>query len=93
MTRNEWTGIWEVLGCEWTYPILRHLEGEGLHFNELKRQLKHAPPSTVSLRLQQLEEEGLITRTVEQTNPKSVRYELNDRGDELRETLDELAAV
>lgn len=93
MTRNEWTGVWEVLGCEWTFPILRHLEGEGLHFNELKRQLKDAPPSTVSLRLQQLEEEELITRTVERRSPKLVRYELTDRGNELREILAELATV
>lgn len=93
MTRNEWTGVWEVLGCEWTYPILHHLTGDGLHFNELKRQLEDAPPSTVSLRLQQLEDEDLVTRTVERSSPKLVRYELTDRGDELREILVELAAV
>lgn len=93
MTRNEWTGVWEVLGCEWTFPILRHLKGEGLHFNELKRQLEDAPPSTVSTRLQQLEEEGLVDRTVEGTSPKLVRYELTDRGNELRRILSELATV
>lgn len=93
MTRNEWTGVWDVLGCEWTFPILRHLEGDGLHFNELKRQLEDAPPSTVSLRLQQLEEENLVTRTVERTSPKLVRYELTGRGNELRTILAELATV
>lgn len=93
MTRNEWIGVWEVLGCEWTFPILRYLEGEGLHFNELKRRLEDAPPSTISLRLQQLQEEELVTRTVERTSPKLVRYDLTDRGDELREALTELATI
>lgn len=93
MTRNEWTGVWEILGCEWTYPILRHLEGDGLHFNEIKRQLDGAPPSTVSLRLRQMQEENLITRTVERKSPKSVRYELTDRGNELRDALTDLTSI
>lgn len=93
MTRNEWTGVWDVLGCEWTFPILRHLEGEGLHFNELERRLQDSPPSTVSLWLQQVEEEDLVNRTVERTSPKLVRYELTDRGKELTDILSELAAV
>lgn len=93
MTRNEWTGVWKVLGCEWTFPILRHLEGDGLHFNELKRQLRDAPPSTVSLRLEQMEEENLVNRTVERTSPKLVRYKLTDRGKELRRILFELATI
>lgn len=93
MTRNEWTGVWEVLGCEWTYLILRHLEGEGLHFNELKRRLQDAPPSTVSLRLKQMEEENLVNRIVERDSPKLIRYELTDRGKELTDILSELAAV
>lgn len=93
MTRNEWTGVWEILGCEWTYPILWHLDQEGLRFNELKRQLANPPPSTISLRLRQLEDEDLVSRTVEGTSPKAVRYELTDRGKELREILNELAAI
>lgn len=93
MTRNEWTGVWEILGCEWTYPILCHLDGEGVQFNELKRQLEDPPPSTISLRLQQLEDQNLVSRTVEETSPKAVRYELTSRGAALREILAELATV
>lgn len=93
MTRNEWSGIWEVVGCEWTYPILRNLEDGGMHFNELKRQLQDAPPSTISFRLKQMEHEDLLTRTVERTSPELVRYELTDRGHELSTALTDLATL
>lgn len=90
MTCSEWDGIWDTLGCKWTYPILCNLEGDGMHFNELKRRLETAPPSTVSLRLKELQEEKLVDRTVERTSPKLVLYELTDRGDDLLALLREL---
>lgn len=80
----------ELLRYKWTRPIVRVLAEEAHRFNELKRVVGDAPPNVLSERLKQLESADVVSRTVEETTPPSVRYELTDRGHELAGILEEL---
>ena len=52
----------------------------GLHFNELRRFLEGVSSRTLTDRLTELEEKGIVTRTVLQDKPVKVVYSLTDYG-------------
>jgi len=52
----------------------------GLHFNELRRVLEGVSSRTLTDRLTELEEKGIVTRTVLQDKPVKVVYSLTDYG-------------
>lgn len=66
---------------KWIIEILWELElSNGLNFNELKRHLKGISTSSLSNRLKDLQKSNLISRTVQNTRPPSVFYQLTDKG-------------
>jgi DNA-binding HxlR family transcriptional regulator len=66
---------------KWIIEILWELElSNGLNFNELKRHLKGISTSSLSNRLKDLHQTDLISRTVQDTHPPSVFYQLTDKG-------------
>ena len=52
----------------------------GLHFNEVRRVLEGVSSRTLTDRLTELEEKGIITRTVLKEKPVKVVYSLTDYG-------------
>lgn len=54
-----------------------------IRFNELKRKLEGISPRTLSDRLTELEEMGLIERIDHGTIPPKVEYRLTDKGRDL----------
>jgi DNA-binding HxlR family transcriptional regulator len=68
-------GIWNTIGKKWSLLILRHLSAnDNLHFNEIKRVLGISS-NMLAKKLKQLEQEGLVTRTVVyESNPPRVEY-------------------
>jgi DNA-binding HxlR family transcriptional regulator len=75
----------DLIGTKWTFLIVRDLLIEGtLRFGDLLRSLEGISPKTLSLRLRELEEHGLIKRTVYPEVPPRVEYELTDKGRQLR---------
>jgi len=52
----------------------------GLHFNEVRRVLEGVSSRTLTDRLTELEEKGIVTRTVLQDKPVKVVYSLTDYG-------------
>ena len=65
--------------------ILWELEiHNGLNFNELQRHLtsekKKISSRALSDRLKELQKKGLISRTIQDTRPLTVRYDLTDKG-------------
>lgn len=85
---TEWSGIWEVLGCKWTFHILRLLAQEDTQFNHIKNSIEGLPASTLSTRLKALQREGVVARNVDETeSPPTVTYSLTEKGVELAEII------
>lgn len=66
------------------------MEYEPVRFNELGRYLKKVSDKTLSQKLKELEQDGLIMRTVYPQIPPKVEYSLTARGKSLMKVLDEL---
>lgn len=79
-----------ILGGKWTGSILWHLKDGPVRFNDLSRMLGGASKKMIAERLKQLEERRLVSRTVLQTAPVSVKYEITDFGRTAIRFLDEL---
>ncbi len=82
--------VLELLGQRGVYTILRSLQGGSLRFGALQ-QATGLPPRTLSLRLKELEELGLISRTEHHEVPPRVDYALTSLGQALQPALEALA--
>lgn len=80
----------KIIGSKWTILILRELCENKKRFGELQRSLKSISPKTLSLRLDQLEKNGIIKRKVFAEIPLRVEYSLTKRGESLRDIIDKM---
>ena len=82
-------GIINTVSKKWAICIVSLLgsDSEGYRFNELKRTLEDISPKSLSDRLKELENEGLINRDVEPTVPPKVTYSLTKEGKDLQNAL------
>ena len=73
-------------------PIILYclMEYEPVRFNDMQRYLKTVADKTLSLKLKELEADGLIVRTVYNQMPPKVEYSLTERGHSLMKVLDKL---
>jgi DNA-binding HxlR family transcriptional regulator len=82
----------EVLSGKWKFHILGTLmQGGKMRFMDLKREVEGIAAKTLSKELQDLEVNRLINRTVLNTKPISVEYEISEYGKTLAPVIDELA--
>ncbi|WP_227376644.1 winged helix-turn-helix transcriptional regulator [Haladaptatus halobius] len=88
--QRTWHGLWDILGCKWTFHIIRLLSTSEHGFNEMERVLKGITSTMLSRRLKQLESEGIVSREVEQTSPPTTTYRLTETGRELSGILREI---
>lgn len=73
----------ELLSGKWKIVILRSLHLNGpMRFKDLQETSKGITPKVLSKELQQLEENLLITRTVNNTKPVTVTYALTGHATE-----------
>ncbi len=76
--------IFGLLGKKWTLHIIKELTYNGIkRYSELKNALEGISPKTLTERLRELEEEGIINRTYHNEIPPRVTYELSEKGSEL----------
>jgi DNA-binding HxlR family transcriptional regulator len=80
----------ESMGQRGVYTILSSLLSGPMRFGALQ-QLTLLPPRTLSIRLKELEEMDLISRTEYNEVPPRVDYALTDLGKSLKPSLDALA--
>lgn len=81
----------KYIGGKWKAVILIHLI-EKKRYSELRRECKVITERTLSLQLKELEEDGLITRTVHTNKPPlKVDYELTAFGKTLIPLLQAIA--
>ncbi|MFB0843577.1 winged helix-turn-helix transcriptional regulator [Paenibacillus oleatilyticus] len=83
----------EVLGGKWKLLILCHLNcGPGpKRTSELKKAIPEITQKVLTQQLRELEEDGIIMRTVYNQVPPKVVYELSELGISLKSILDQLS--
>jgi len=83
----------KLLAGAWTPQILWYLKVEPRRFGDLKRDLGKVSAKVLTTRLRELENRGVVTRTVKPTSPPTVEYALSDLGKRLNPILDSIAEV
>lgn len=69
-----------VVGGKWKVIILWHLVNGTKRFNELQRSMPQITRKMLTQQLRELENDGLIIRTVYPQVPPKVEYSLSDYG-------------
>lgn len=81
-----------IIGGKWKTVILFYLLEGPLRYNELRKKMVGVTERTLSLQLQQLHEDGVISRTVYTPKPPlKVEYELTKFGRTLAPILQSIA--
>ena len=82
----------DLLERRWTVSILyvSH-QGGAVRFNEFQQALGGIPPATLTQRLADLEEAGILEREVIDARPPRVEYRLTERGRQLRSLVNAVA--
>jgi DNA-binding HxlR family transcriptional regulator len=73
-----------VVGAKWTLVVLHNLMDGPRRFSDLQRDIPTASPKMLTARLRDLEQLGLLTRTVHAKVPLRVEYQLTAQGRSLR---------
>lgn len=81
----------EIIQGKWTLLILRDLMGGSRRFGELRRSLNGVSPRTLSVRLRELEAEGILTRRIYAEVPPRVEYRLTEKGAGLKSVIGAMA--
>jgi len=79
-----------LVGLKWSLLIVRDLLNGPRRFTEIERSLRRANPKMITMRLRELEQAGLVSRTVYAEVPPRVEYALTQRGRALRAVIDAL---
>jgi DNA-binding HxlR family transcriptional regulator len=82
----------QILQEKWTMHIVRALLDGALGFNELGRAVGGCNPATLKIRLDHLEDLGLLRRTVHSQMPPRTSYELAPAGVALQRVIDAIDA-
>jgi DNA-binding HxlR family transcriptional regulator len=70
-----------VLGRKWTMLVLRDMAmRKAERFSDLMRSIPGITPRALSMRLKELEQDGLIHRIDDRKSPRFVRWSLTDKG-------------
>lgn len=81
-----------LLQEKWVLLIVHSLLDGPVGFNELSRQAKGVNATTLSQRLDLLEQSGLVNKTIHSTMPPRTSYELTAAGHALKPILDAIEA-
>ncbi|WP_114571888.1 winged helix-turn-helix transcriptional regulator [Exiguobacterium flavidum] len=77
----------EILGKKWTGLILRHLLTSTCRFNEIQSAIPELSGRMLTERMKELEEEGIVERTVIPARPIKIQYSLTQKGRDLEPVI------
>lgn len=77
----------DVINGKWKLPIIGALMFGNKRFKELERQIPKITPRMLSKELRELEMHQMVKRTVYDTIPASVEYELTKHGRSLQNVM------
>lgn len=78
----------KLIGDKWKILILRELMTGTKRFGELKKGLGNISQKVLTSQLRDMEEKGLVNRTVYAEVPPKVEYSLTETGKSLQPVLD-----
>lgn len=78
----------EVISGKWKLPVIGSLFFGKKRFKELERDIPGITPRMLSKELKELEINGMLRRTVYDTIPVTVEYELTKSGKSFSKVLD-----
>ena len=81
-----------LISDKWKVLILRDLMPGTKRFGELKKSVGNVSQKVLTAQLRQMEESGLLTRTVYPEVPPRVEYTLTELGYSLKPILDAMQA-
>lgn len=79
-----------IIGKKWTVLIIRDLLGGKKRFGELATSLLGISPRTLSARLDDLEENNVVSKKTFQEIPLHVEYTLTKKGKSLHSILEQM---
>lgn len=82
-----------LLGGVWTPNLLWSLSGGPRRFGELRVDIPGISAKMLSVRLKEMEEKGVVVRTVLATSPPSAEYSLSELGLELLPAIEAIAEI
>lgn len=77
-----------LIGDKWKVLILRDLMSGTKRFGELKKSLGSVSQKVLTAQLRDMEEDGLVSRTVYAEVPPRVEYALTETGNSLKPIID-----
>jgi DNA-binding HxlR family transcriptional regulator len=81
----------KIIGSKWTMHLLHHLFEGKKRFGELQRELEGISPKTLSVRLKELEDQGLLSKKLYAEVPLHVEYSLTKKGKSLQDIFNTMA--
>ena len=83
-TKCPMTAALNAIGGKWSLICLYWLDSGTRRFNELRRLMPDISHKVLSATLRNLEQEGLISRTVYPEVPPRVEYSISEHGESVR---------
>ena len=81
-----------IIGKKFSLLILRNMiYNNQRRFNEFLNTIEEINPKTLSIRLKEMEKDGIIRRQIYPETPVRIEYHLTQKGRELRPILEQMA--
>ncbi|MBX4260264.1 helix-turn-helix transcriptional regulator [Clostridium estertheticum] len=80
----------QILGKRWTGLIIRSLLSGSKRFSQLQEIIPALSSRVLTERFKELEELGIVTRSVYPEMPVRIEYGLTEKGKDLEKTMDEI---
>jgi len=81
-----------IIDGKWSFLIIKNLFEGTMRFGELRKSLHNISPKTLTLKLKELENHGVLTRTLYPTIPPMVEYALTPKGCDLIQVINAMKA-
>jgi DNA-binding HxlR family transcriptional regulator len=81
----------QLVGRRWVPQVVWVLLAGGRRYSAIRDAIPEISDTLLSERLRELEEAGVVTRTVTPSTPVLIEYSLSDRGQELADVMDGLS--
>lgn len=80
----------ELLGKRWTGLIIRTLLNNQKRFSDISSAIPNMSARMLTERFKELENHGIVTRTVYPETPVRIEYELTEKGKDLGKVMDQI---
>ena len=81
----------KIIGKKFSLLILRNMMSNQTKFNQFIESILGLNPKTLSMRLKEMEKNGLMYRKIYNETPIRIEYYLTEKGKALKSVLDQMA--